>query len=49
MKKWQNVKTNAVFTIGVPVKNTFLGSCHSLKKIVCLNDSVEPKNVQSMP
>ena len=32
----QNWTSNAVFTIGVPVKNAFLGSCHNFQEIFSL-------------
>ena len=32
----QNLTTNAVFTIGVPVKNAFLGSCHRFQEMIDL-------------
>ena len=39
---WQTFTSNAIFTIGVPVKNAFLGSCHHFQAIIfCLNSSVE--------
>ena len=37
----QNLTLNAFFTIGVPEKNAFLGSCHRYQEIHIL--PVEPK------
>ena len=47
----QNFTTNAVFTIGVPVKNAFLGSCHRFQEINIFPKQFckTKKNIRSMP
>ena len=47
----QNLTSNAVFTIGVPVKNAFLESGHRFQEIIILPKQfcIPKKNVRSMP
>ena len=42
----QNFTTNMLFTILLPVKNVFLGSCHNFQKIfIFLHNSVAQKKI----
>ena len=47
----QNLTSNAVFTIRVPEKNAFLGSCHSFQEIIILPKQFcrTKKKFRSMP
>ena len=46
-----NLRTNAVFTIKVPVKNAFLGFCHRFQEIIILPKQFcrTTKTFRSMP